>query len=43
MAIAKDNRRKTYFISYKVKDAATGKYKTYNIYNSEWTFSKGKK
>ena len=41
MAICKDNKRKTYYITYKFK-LKDGTYKTVNIRNKDWTFKKGK-
>lgn len=42
MAIVKDNIRKKYYISYKIK-MPDGNFKTFNIRNSEWNISRGKK
>lgn len=40
MAISKNKRDKTFYISYSYA-LGNGKYKRYNIYNKEWTYSVG--
>ena len=42
MSICVDKKRKKYYISYKIK-MPDGTFKTFNIRNSEWTTSRGKK